>query len=251
MTRRPFVPDPNSRRRTLLITGGAQRIGRAIALEAARRGWNIVLGYRRSASSARRTSLAIAAQGRFAFPLQLDVTRPASLRRAAQILRRRDIRLDLLVNCAARFEATPIDRTSLAQWKRILAINLAGPFFVVQAMRPLLREGGSVVNIADTAAIVPWTSYSAYAASKAGLLMLTKVLARALAPRLRANAVAPGPMLPTSGVSRAAWRRAVSRTALRRPGRPSDVAAAVLFLADSRFITGQTLLVDGGRHLMG
>jgi len=237
-------------RPTVLVTGGARRIGRAIALEAARQGWDVVLTWRRSALEARRTARAVEALGRRALALRVDVARPPSIRQAARALRRRGIRVDLLVNSAAVFEPTPIGRATPAHWDRVLDANLKGPFFVIQEMLPRMREGGSVVNIADAAGVVPWPSYAAHAASKAGLIMLTKVLARALAPRLRVNAVAPGPILPAPGVSRAAWRRAIGRTALRRAGEPSDVARAVLFLAGSRFTTGQTLLVDGGRHLV-
>jgi NAD(P)-dependent dehydrogenase (short-subunit alcohol dehydrogenase family) len=232
------------------VTGGAVRVGRAIALEAARAGWDVVLFYRRSADAARRTVREIKAAGRRASALRVDVTRPPSLRRAARRLKRRAVRIDLLVNAAARFETTPIGRTTPAAWDRLLAANLRGPFFVVQSLRPLLNEGGSVVNITDVAGLVPWPSYAAHAASKAGLAMLTKVLARALAPCLRVNAVAPGPVLPAPGCPEGVWRRAVSKTVLRRSGDPADVARAVLFLAENRFTTGQTLYVDGGRHLV-
>jgi NAD(P)-dependent dehydrogenase (short-subunit alcohol dehydrogenase family) len=257
MPRRVAPGSANTGRRTILVTGGARRIGRAIALEAARQGWDVVVTYRRSADAARHTAREIQSLGRRAVSLRVDQLRPDSLRRAARDLQRRGIRIDLLVNSAAAFEPTPLvqprralnDRAMSAHWDRILGTNLKGPFFVIRAFLPLLNDGGSVVNIADAAGIVPWPGHAAYAASKAGLIMLTRVLARALAPRLRVNAVCPGPILPGPGVSRAAWRRAVGKTALRRAGSPSDVARAVLFLAGSRFTTGQALLVDGGRHL--
>ncbi len=244
------MPPRPANGRTLLVTGGARRLGRAIALEAAWQGWDVVLFYRRSTADASRTAREIVRFGRRSLALRVDQTRLPSIRRAARALRRRGLRIDLLVNSAACFETTPIGQASQAHWDRMLDTNLKGPFFVIQTLRSLMRDGGSIVNIADVAAVVPWPAYAAYAASKAGLIMLTKVLARAFAPALRVNAVAPGPVLPAPGCSRAAWRRAFSKTALRRPGSPSDVARAVLFLAGCRFVTGQTLLVDGGRHLV-
>jgi 3-oxoacyl-[acyl-carrier protein] reductase len=252
----PGRADPG--RRTILVTGGALRIGRAVALEAARQGWDVLITYLRSGAAARRTALTIASLGRSAIVLRVDVSRPASIRRAALAVKRRGVRIDLLVNSAAVFEPTPIGRprrpgdgrSMAGHWDRILDTNLKGPFFVVREFLPLLRDGGSIVNIADAAGIVPWPGHAAYAASKAGLIMLTRVLARALAPRLRVNAVCPGPILPGPGIPRAAWRRAIGKTLLRRAGDPSDVARAVLFLSGNRFTTGQTLCVDGGRHLV-
>lgn len=234
---------------TALITGGARRIGRAVAVEAARRGHDIIVHYHRAAADARRTCRDIEALGRRAVALQCDLARPAAIRRAFRALRRRRVRIDLLVNNAAVFARTPLGRTEPAAWDRILETNLRGPFFVTQEVLPLLRRGAAIVNVADVGGIVPWPGYGAYAASKAGLIMLTRVLARALAPRVRVNAVAPGAILPAPGASPAAWRRAVAKTILGRPGAPEDVAGAVLFCAENRFMTGQTLLVDGGRHL--
>jgi pteridine reductase len=237
-------------RHTLLITGGAKRLGRAIALEAARRGWDVVILFHRSTDAARKTAHEIAALGGRALALPLDLRLPDAMPRIARELKRRGIRLDLLVHNAAVFERTPLGRATPEHWDRVLDTNLKGPFFLTQALLPLLNAGGSIVHVADVGGVVPWPGYAAYAASKAGLIMLTKVLARALAPRVRVNAVAPGLILPPPGVSRTAWRRAVDKTALRRPGSPADVARAVFFLAENPFTTGQTLLVDGGRHLI-
>jgi pteridine reductase len=236
-------------RRTMLITGGAKRLGRAIALEGARRGWDVVLLYLRSADAARKTTRELGALGARAVAFRVDLRRPAAFPAVAETLRRREIRVDLLVHNAAVFEPSPIGRATPEHWDRVLETNLKAPFFLTQALLPRMRPGGSIVHIADAGGVAPWPGYAAYAASKAGLIMLTKVLARALAPRLRVNAVAPGLILPSPGLSRAAWRRAVAKSALRRPGSPADVARAVFFLADSLFTTGQTLLVDGGRHL--
>lgn len=234
---------------TVLVTGGARRIGRAIALEAARRGCAVVIAYRRSAAEARRTVREIEGAGVRGLAVRMDQGRPASIRRAFRRLKRRGVRLDLLVNNAAVFERTALGRTTPAAWDRVLDTNLRGPYFVVQEALPLLRRGGAIVNVADVGGIVPWPGYAAYAASKAGLIMLTRVLARALAPRLRVNAIAPGTILPARGIRASAWRRAVGKTILRRAGAPEDVAKAVFFCAENRFMTGQTLLVDGGRHL--
>lgn len=236
-------------RRTALITGGARRIGRAVAREAARRGYDVAILYRNSRADALDIVGELLALGRRAIALRADVRRPASLRRAIAALKRRAIRIDLLVNNAAVFARTPLGRTSPRSWDRILETNLRGPFFVIQEALPLLRRGGAVVNVADVGGVVPWPGYAAYAASKAGLLMLTRTLSSALAPRLRVNAVAPGPILRAPGLPESAWRRAVRKTALRRPGAPEDVANAVLFCAENGFLTGQTIFVDGGRHL--
>lgn len=236
-------------RPAVLITGGAKRVGRAIALEAARRGHAVVITYRRSAADARRTVKELMALGVPAVAVPMDQRRPASIRRTFRALRRRGIRLDLLVNNAAAFARTPLGRTTPAAWDLLLETNLRGPFFVVQVAMPLLRDGAAIVNVADVGGIVPWPAHAAYAASKAGLIMLTRVMARALAPRVRVNCVAPGTVLPAPGTTKAAWRRAMGKATLRRAGSPEDVAKAVLFSAENRFMTGQTLLVDGGRHL--
>jgi len=161
-------------------------------------------------------------------------------------------RLDILVNNAALFFRTPVLSTTPAQFDRLLAVNLRGPFFVSQAAaRAMGRRGGRIINIADVGAVRAWAGYVPYGVSKAGLVMLTRGLAAALAPRIQVNAVAPGVVLLPEGFPHASGRRLAARIPMGRHGRPADVAQAVRFFATcSDYITGQVLFVDGGMSVV-
>lgn len=238
--------------RVALVTGGARRLGRELALALARAGADVVINYFRSAADAETTVQDIVALGRRAIAVQGDVSRAADvtalIRRTAEVFGR----LDILVNSASTFEQTPLLAVDEAAWDRVLAVNLKGPFLLSQAAVPLLRRegGGVIINLADLSALQPWPSFPHHSVSKAGLVHLTRVLARALAPDIRANCIAPGSVLPPDDATEEQLRASRERTALKRLGRPEDVARALLFLVESDYVTGETVVVDGGRMLL-
>jgi pteridine reductase len=235
--------------RVALITGGAVRLGRAISLALARAGCHVAIHYHRSAEAALATAREARKLGVEALLIRADLSRPSEARRLVARVTRRFGRVDILVNNAAIFLRTPLFRTTPAQWDRLLAVNLRGPFLCCQAVarEMLRRKAGRIVNIADVGAVHAWPSYLPYCVSKAGLLMLTKGLALALAPHVQVNSVAPGAvLLPRNSPTR--LRRRLRRTVpMGREGDPTDVTAAVVFFASApAYITGQVLFVDGG-----
>ena len=234
--------------KTALVTGGAVRVGRVIALALGAAGCDVAIGYRSSGAAARATIADLRRLGVRAVALRADLADAVAarglVRRAAQALGR----LDLLVNSAALFARTPLASVTPAQFDRLMAVNLRGAFFCAQAAaRHMGRRGGRIVNIADVGAARPWPAYLPYNISKAGLLMLTRGLAAALAPRIQVNAVGPGVVLLPEGFPADVGRRLAARIPMGRHGRPEDVAAAVRFFATCPdYITGQILYVDGG-----
>jgi NAD(P)-dependent dehydrogenase (short-subunit alcohol dehydrogenase family) len=227
-----------------LVTGGAVRVGRAIALGLAQAGMDVVISYHRSAAPAARTVQDLARHGVRAAAFAADLARPA----AARALVRRAARalggLDVLVNSAAVFERTPLADATPEQYDRLLNVNLRSVFFCTQAAATIMERGGHVVNIGDVGARRAWPGYIPYTVSKAGVHALTRGLAAALRPLgIVVNCVAPGAVLRPVHFSPARWR-AVTRG---REGRPEDVVDAVLYFARcSPFVTGQVLRVDGG-----
>ena len=231
-----------------LVTGGAVRIGRAIALGLAEAGADVAIGYHRSGARARETVAELSSRGSRAVAIAADLGRPAEARALVSRTVARLGRLDVLVNNAGIFVRTPFMDTTPAQFDRILAVNLRGAFFCAQAAaRAMGRRGGRIVNIADVGGVRAWPGYIPYGLSKAGIAMLTKGLAAALAPAIQVNAVGPGVVSLPDGFPRAAARRLTRRIPMGRLGEPADVAAAVRFFATCpEFITGQILFVDGG-----
>ena len=231
-----------------LVTGGAVRVGRAIALALAAAGCDVAIGYRSSGAEARATVGDLARLGVRAVALRADLADPVAARGLVSRAAQRLGRLDLLVNSAALFVRTPFAATTPAQFDRLIAVNLRGAFFCAQAAaRSMGRRGGRIVNIADVGATRAWPAYIPYGISKAGILMLTRGLAVALAPRIQVNAVGPGVVLLPEGFAADAGRRLAARIPMGRHGRPEDVAAAVRFFATCPdYITGQILYVDGG-----
>jgi pteridine reductase len=222
-----------------LVTGAGTRVGRAVALDLARHGWEVVAHFH----SHRPPRSLLGIRGDLSAP-----DGPASLARA---FRKRFDRLDLLVNNAALFERRHLEDTDAALFDEQMALNARAPLLLTRALLALLRRSrGSVVNVLDVGgALVPWAAYSAYGASKAALRAVTESLALELAPEVRVNGVAPGTVLWPESLTAGARRRLARRIPLRRVGAPDDVSRAVRFLADSPFVTGATIPVDGGRHL--
>ena len=236
--------------RVAVVTGGAVRVGRAISLELAGAGYDLVIVYRSSEQEARDLRQLVAKQGRSCITVRADLAEPEAAEALALATREAFGRADLVVNSAASFDSLPLLEVDAERWDAVMAVNVRAPHLVVRALAPLLTEArGSVVNITDLSAYQAWATYPHHAVSKAALAHLTRVQARALAPSVRVNAVAPGAVLPPAGWSDERWQALAEAAALRRVGSPEDVAQAVLFLASAEFITGQVIAVDGGRLL--
>ena len=238
--------------KTILVTGAARRLGSAIARELHATGANLMLHYRQaSAAAAALASELNSVRPASAACLQADLLDVEALPRLVADTVTRFGRLDALVNNASSFFPTPLGTIDLASWDDLIGSNLKAPLFLTQAAAPhLIAAQGSVVNITDIHAERPLAAYPLYCAAKAGLLGLTRALAIELAPRVRVNAVAPGPILwPDSGVfDNAARQDIVAHTLLQRAGCPQDIARAVRYLLnDADYITGQVINVDGGR----
>lgn len=232
-----------------LVTGGAVRVGRAISLALAREGAHVIVHHHRSGREAKALAQAIRRLGPEALPLRADLARPAEVAGLIRAALKAFPAIHVLVNNAGIFPRTPILETTARDWDRVLAVNLRGPFLCAQAVaRPMLRaRAGKIVNIADVGGVRAWPAYIPYCVSKAGLLMLTRGLAVALAPHVQVNAVAPGPVLFPEEYPEPLRRRVRATIPMRHEGVPEDVAAAVVFFATApAYLTGQTLFVDGG-----
>lgn len=233
-----------------LVTGGARRIGRAIAAGLADAGFDVIVNYHQSEGAAREVVREVEGAGRRALAVGGDVSRSEDVARIGQSVRDDFGRLDLLVNNASLFSERPLLEVEESDWDRVMAVNLKAPFLLVKETADLLTDAdGSVVNLVDLSAFQPWVAYPHHAVSKAGLLHLTRVMARALAPRVRVNAIAPGAVLPPEDYSEEQRERSRAAAALGTLGSPRDVVETVLFLERSRFITGEVIVVDGGRLL--
>ncbi len=236
---------------TALVTGGAHRLGRAIALELARAGADVAIHYHRSAEAAQALVAEIEQLGAHAVAIAGDLAAVPEAERVVDAALAHWGRLDLLVNNAGIWGATPLGTVTAERWDELLATNTRSAFFTAQRAAPALRAArGAIVNIADVGALRPWRNHTPYLVSKGGVVTLTEALAKDLAPDVRVNAVAPGPvLLPDDWTPEQAVRSAKS-VLLQRLGSPEDVAQAVLFLARAQYITGVILPVDGGQRLV-
>lgn len=236
--------------RVALVTGGGVRLGRALCLALAESGWDLAVHYGSSAAPAEEVTARIRELGRAALPVQGDLSRPDAPDRVVAAVRDRFGRLDLVVNSAASFDTHSLEEAGPDVWDAVMDLNVRAPHLLVRAAAPLLRASrGAVVNIVDLSAFQAWTEHPVHAVSKAALAHLTRVQARALAPEIRVNAVAPGAVLPPDDYPAERLDALRRQTPLGRLGSPEDVVRAVLFLAGSPFITGHVLAVDGGRLL--
>jgi NAD(P)-dependent dehydrogenase (short-subunit alcohol dehydrogenase family) len=237
--------------KTAMVTGGARRIGREIALTLAHNGADVAITYRQSKEAAQRTAREIEAIGRRAAAIACDIRGEESVRAAVATLIEQFGRLDILVNNAANFEAAPLDTMTLAQWDAIFASNARGPFLVTREALPHLRAAqGRIIHLGSLGGIQAWPGHAHYCASKAALHSLTHTMARAFAPEVTVNCVAPG-FIEMEGSPQEAAAIFAGRTPMQRNGTAQDIAEAVLFFATGpRFVTGQILAVDGGRGLL-
>ncbi|MEX2153719.1 MAG: SDR family oxidoreductase [Gemmatimonadaceae bacterium] len=238
------------RDKVALVTGGGRRVGRALALALAERGAHIAVHYNQSAEGARDVANAIAQQGGRAGIYAADLTQPKAPASLVQQVVDGLGSLDVLINSAAVMIRTPFGEVDVARWDEIFALNLRAPFFLSQAAAPHLRRAkGAIVNIADLAAFETWPGYVPHGLSKSGIVHMTKALARVLAPDVRVNGIAPGTVLLPDDWSEADAARLDETTPLKRQGTPEDVASAMLFLLEADYITGETIIVDGGRNV--
>ncbi len=236
--------------RVALITGGAHRVGKALTVALAGAGMRVAVHYHAAATEADDLVSALHSSGADAMAFRADLSRPEAPSQLISAVTEHFGSLDLLVNSAAVMRRTPVDEVSPEEWDAVFALNLRAPFFLCQAARRwLARNRGCIVNIADLAAFETWPAYVPHAISKAGLVQMTRALAHALAPDIRVNAVAPGAVLLPDGWDADAAQHLAATTPLRRLGSPTDVADAVLYLAGSDYVTGETIIVDGGRHV--
>ena len=232
------------------MTGGARRVGKAIALALAGKGADVVVHYNSGEADAQETVRAVRALGVRAGTLQADLGDADAARLLPLQAHAALGALDILVNSAAMMMRTPIGEVTVAQWDAMFHLNLRAPFLVAQAAAPLLRvRKGVIINIADLAAYETWPAYVPHAITKAGVVQMTRGLARALAPDIRVNAVAPGAVLLPDDWDADAAERLVATTPLARLGSAEDVAQAVVYLCEASYVTGDVLIVDGGRHI--
>ncbi|OGW92163.1 MAG: hypothetical protein A3D28_05350 [Omnitrophica bacterium RIFCSPHIGHO2_02_FULL_63_14] len=238
--------------KTALVTGAAVRVGRQIALTLAARGANILLHYNSSGDEAKKTRAEIQAFGVKCELLQADIGEADEVRRMAEEAHKRFPVVEILVNNASAYYPTPLEKVKETDWDILMAGNLKGAFFLSQALGLRMREGsgGKIINIADWTALRPYKHFAPYSAAKGGLITLTKSLARDLAPKVYANAVAPGPILPPADMPQSEVDAVAKLTALGRWGGPEAVANAVIFLLENDYINGTVLVVDGGRSIL-
>jgi pteridine reductase len=236
--------------RAALVTGAGRRVGRAIALALGARGMHVVVHYGRSAAGAEETAAAIERGGSRSVCISADLRERDAPRALVEASVRALGHLDVLVNSAAVMVRTPFGEVTPSEWDEMFAVNLRAPFFASQAAAPhLAQRHGAIVNLADLAAFETWPAYVPHGMTKAGIVQMTRALARTLAPNVRVNGVAPGTVLLPETWSDESGERLAATTPLRRLGSPEDVTEAVLFLLAADYITGETIIVDGGRHI--
>jgi pteridine reductase len=239
------------RDRVALVTGAGRRLGRALAAALAARGMKLALHHHSSSEGAAKLRDDIVAAGGRAECFSADLTDARAARELAGRVVAELGRLDVLVNSAAIMQRLSFEETTPEQWDEILDLNVRAAFFCTQGAAAALRQArGKVVNLADLAGLEPWPAYAAHSVSKAGIVMLTKVLALSLAPDVTVNAIAPGAVLVPEAYDEAAKAWLARSTPLGRLGSPGDVVGAMLYLLESGdYVTGTTMVVDGGRHI--
>ncbi len=236
--------------RVALVTGAGKRLGRAVALRLASEGADVAVHYGKSEAEAREVVAEIEKMGRRAGAFSAELTEVAAIQKLVQSVASRFARMDILVNCAANFLETKFGETNEATWDASMDANLKAPFFCAQAAAPHLAKSGRgvIINFADIGGLLGWTEFLPHSVSKAGVIMLTRILAKELGPAVRVNAIAPGTI--TMPGDPPEWQTDfIRRAPLKRTGRPEEIADAVMYLITAEFVTGQVLVVDGGRTL--
>ncbi|HAJ35720.1 MAG TPA: short-chain dehydrogenase [Chloroflexi bacterium] len=235
-----------------LITGGAVRVGRAITLMLAAAGAHVAINYNASVAAADETATMARALGVEAMTVQANVGDLADVQRMADAVLTRFNGVDIIVNNASDFGQIDFPTSDIETWQRVTRVSIDGAFFVCNTLAPSMqaRGGGVIVNVIDLSAWRPWRRFTAHAVGKAGMLALTHQMALELAPTIRVNAVAPGPVLPPDNHRPEDAEQVAQRTLLKRWGKPEDVAGAVRYLIEADYATGSVVVVDGGEHLL-
>lgn len=237
------------RGRVALVTGAGRRVGRALAVALGAEGMTVAVHYHASDAGARETAGMIERAGGKASIVAADLTSDAAAGLIDDVVRQLG-GLDVLVNSSAVMERTPLGEVTAAQWDAMMALNLRAPFLLSQAAAPhLARTRGAIVNIADLAAFETWPAYIPHGISKAGVVYMTRALARTLAPEVRVNGIAPGAVLLPDQWNEDDAAKLRESTPLRRLGSPDDVVGALLYLLRADYVTGEIIIVDGGRHV--
>ena len=244
------------RGKVALVTGGAHRLGKVIALALAQEGADVVIHYGRSAEKAHRTKAEIEAVGVKAITVTANLAEPGEIEAMFAAVESQWGRLDVLVNSAASFQRQAFEAVTVEDWDQVLAVNLRAPFLCSQHAARLMRKGneqGLIVNLLDLSGVYPWMDHVQHGVSKAGLRHLTKIAARSLAPHVRVNALTLGAILPPAGVSKDSpgWQNLEASLPLQRAVDPQEVGRVVVSLAESNFITGAEVFLTGGEHLLG
>jgi pteridine reductase len=237
--------------KTALVTGGAKRVGRVIALKLAQKGVNILLHYNTSIAEAELTAKEIKSLGVQCEIFKADLGKPAEISKMLSKIASSGQTVDILINSASLFYKTPVGSVRESDWDTLIDVNLKAPFLLSLEIGKKMSadRGGKIINIADWSGFRPYRDYLPYCTSKGGLITMTKALARDLAPNVCANAIAPGPVLLPPDFTEEEKEAVTRKTVLGRVGSPDDIAHAVIFLCESDFINGITLTVDGGRSI--
>ena len=238
--------------KTVFITGAARRLGKAIALAMAQAGANVAFTFRSSPNEADHTLKEIKTKGVEALAFECDLRQPETAKDAVKTVLKRFGHIDVLINNAGVFETANIEEITTDQWDEVFAVNVRAPFFISQSCIPALRSShGRIIHMGSLGGEKPWATHAHYCSSKAALHMLTQVMAKALAPEIAVNCVAPGMIDAGEGEKDPALlQRLAAHTPMKKNGSPQDVVSAVMYFATApHFITGQTLTVDGGLGL--
>jgi NAD(P)-dependent dehydrogenase (short-subunit alcohol dehydrogenase family) len=235
--------------RTAIVTGAGHRVGRALAVALGAEKMNVAVHYNRASEQADETVALIEKAGGTAKSFGADLTDGDAPQKLVKAAVKAFGVIHVLVNSAAVMKRQPFGNVTAAEWAETMTLNLRAPFMMAQSAAPEMSEGGSIVNISDLAAFETWPSYIPHSISKAGVVKMTEGLARVLAPSIRVNAIAPGAVLLPDEWSEQTGERLVDTTPLRRLGDPQDVVDAMLYLLRSDYVTGETIVVDGGRRI--
>lgn len=239
----------NAPQKLAVVTGAAIRLGKAIALGLAEKGYAIGLHYHHSQAAAEQTAAEIEKLGAPVLRLPADLSKEKQIKDLFRRIEESGYLLKVLVNSAAEMQRSDLLELSVKEWDYTMALNLRAPWLCARYAARLMEQDGVIINISDSGTRKVWLGYPSYLVSKAGLEALTRQLARRLGPRIRVNAIAPGLLLPAENFPQQEWHRLVSRIPMQQAGKVEELVKAVLFLVESLYITGEILVVDGGYAL--
>lgn len=238
------------RGKTAIITGGAHRLGKSIALMLADEGVNLAIHYFSAHDEATKTVLELQGKGIDAYELQCDISNPQEVTKLVSTVQERSGQIDILINCADHFESHPFPLSNLDAWERTISVSLNGTFYLCNAVAPgmLDAKSGHIITMVDLSAYKPWPKFLSHSVAKAGLVALTQQLAQEMSPWVRVNGIAAGLVLPPTHFSAEKIAQTGTKTLLKRWGNPKDISETAKFLLYSDYITGEIITVDGGQR---